>query len=215
MPRIILSALACLFLLCSCMTIEEVTSVYIASNGSIEMVRFLDNVRSNKDGAEGTREQEGWLADFRRNEISEIKSLKEAGATHIKAVLLKDQAPFSAVISASFRSVNQFGKAFDLNTKKSKNKVIFKKMGKRRSLVFKIYPGKLKGEKESKKSGDKTKSTYPIFKFIPQNGTITKSNGFTIDGSGSAATLDFAEISMLDQKGKPYKVFIEWNVHSS
>ena len=129
MPRITIPILVCLFFLCSCMISEEVTSVYIANNGSIEMVRFLDNVRSDKDGPEGIQEQNEWLADFRRNEISEIKSLKEAGATQIKVTLLKDRAPFSAVIRASFSSVNKFGKVFGLNTKKSKNKVIFKKRG--------------------------------------------------------------------------------------
>lgn len=190
---------------------EEVTSVYINDNGSIEMVRFLDNVRSDKDGPEGTREQEEWLAQFRNGEINEIKSLKEAGATQIKTVILRDRVPFSAVISASFRSVNQFGKAFGLNSKESKNRALFKKRGKRRSLIFKIYPGKSNNDNKEE-SEDEIKQIYPIFKFIPQSGTITKSRGFTIDSNDQSATLNFSEINKLDQKGKPYKVFIEWSI---
>jgi hypothetical protein len=193
-----------------CIRGDETKTFYLSDDGKVDVVYTGDNLHSGEKTEEGRKKEEAeWLRDFRVGKVSEIRELKEGKARNLKSYLLRDHAPFSAVVRASLDSIDQFGRIFDFNKPDSKNILKLVRDGKQRKLVFHIGDHGSKPE-SPKKETESTDDSFLTWKIVPVGGRITAATACVINADHSACVLDMKEVTRLDRTGADYEITVSW-----
>ena len=213
MARTILTVVALASCLCQgCIETDSHFSFYLQPDGKVDGVAFIDNVRSTAETPEARAvEEQEWIDAFRKAESDEIKQLRDSGATGIDTKLLRETAPYAAVVRWTFADIE--GLAVSFGAKREEGEFDFHKSGARRMLAF-----HLKAPKANKAAGSKSAKPLPLpertIKFVPVGGRLVKTTHCTADAAKSFCVVDFKELYRLDREGKNLDVMIEWEVLS-
>ena len=193
-----------------CIETDETRSFYIAPDGKVDVVIYLDNVHSS-DSDKGPQELQDWFRKIKAHQNDEVKKLKETGAKGIQVALVRKTPPYAAVISATYNSVEEFGRLFDLNREGGEGTITFEKDGATRRLVFRA---KDSGKKvpQKKIDADDGRNFFPLWKFIPVGGRITKADGFILSEDKRSCLLNLPKLDRMKKTGEGYLFSIAWSV---
>lgn len=194
-----------------CIESDETRSFYVSPDGKVDILIYQDKVHSS-DKEKGPKELEDWFKNFKAHKSSELKELKETGARHLKSILLREKPPYAAIISASYDSVEAFGRFLDLNKPEGGGTLTFEQEGKTRRIVFRTEENIKRITK--KISAQDPSLYYPIWKFITLNGKISRADGFIISEDRRSCLLNLPGLERMKMKKTPqgYEFSIVWNV---
>ncbi len=204
----------------ACISSDETRTFYLQEDGKIEMVLTHDNVRSSSEKAnEKKTEEEKWLREFRTGKLDEIKRLKTAKATEVSHTLLRKNLPYAGVIHGTFKSIDQLAVYLNFSDPKSGVTLELKKSENTRTLIFHVKEKQDKDKKSTPENSSlsktpREKNLYPIWKFVPEKGTITASSGCKISKSRDSCTLDLELIDQLEAQSKDgeYSIMMTWQL---
>jgi hypothetical protein len=213
MRKIIYSAAVALLLMSGCIISDDYWTLYIYEDGKVAMIYLMDNIRSDNSGQDKLDEESQWLEDFRQN--SRLEELKNIGATNVQAILLKETAPYSALFTATFDSVESLGRLFDLNTDKDESTLKLVRKGNMRTLIFHIVEDQENTQETSAKDTNEISTPFVVFKFVPQNGTITDASGFKISTDKRSCIIDIEKLEELERKSNVTDISVSWEIRGS
>src|SRR6185436_18958423 len=95
-----------------CIETGETRSFYIAPDGRVDVVIYQDNVHASD--ADKPQDLPEWFQKLKSRQSDEVKKLKETGAKDIQVTILRKTPPYAAVTTATYASVQEFGRLFDL-----------------------------------------------------------------------------------------------------
>ncbi len=205
-----LAGILLLAFISGCIESDETRSFYIAPDGRVEVVIHWDNVRSSET-EKGPQELEEWFRKVKSGQLEEIKKLKETGAKKVQVTLVRKTVPYAAVVTATYDSVEAFGRLFDLNREGGEGTITLEKEGAARRLVFRAAADKTP-PKPKKIRPDDPKNYYPVWKFIPVDGRITQADGFLLSEDKRSCLLNLPRLERMKRTPEGYFFFIAWNV---
>jgi hypothetical protein len=196
--------LACL--LAGCVQTDDTRSFYLHEDGKVDAVIFLDNVHSARAGPDGRKEEKEWLGKFKKGEIDEVKQLKESHAKTVVARLLREQAPFSAIVTAHFDSIHDLGHF--LSGDKA-TRVGLEKSDKFRTLSVHIAPEHPRASPSPSGPSDEIRT---VWRFVPVDGVVRSGKACVVAKDGGSCVIDFAELMKQDAAGGPIDFGVSWEL---
>jgi hypothetical protein len=208
-------------LIAGCIVHDELNTVTLHRDGSVQMVTFRSNLRSTQPGDEGKRELAEYRAAFDSRTQDEMLRVRESGGTIEQATWLREQVPLSHVVivrfptPASFEkfhsSVNDDGSAkFEthLQSDGTKRRLEISVTVREDALGPNGEPGESPGTLRQELANGISETRFAV-----EGGTITSAVGFTIAHDRQSALLDVHEIARLlhAQRGKA-TLFLEWTL---
>lgn len=194
----------------ACVVSNDTTTLYFAPEGKVEMVVLKNNVHSDKAAGEKQKEEQQWLKDFKSQNLDELKKLTQTGAREVKAVLLREAVPYAATLTATYDTVQAFGRYFDFNTPASSNTMEWTQHEKRRKLTLRFVDNSKKKSKNER--AEPCLDSCPVFRFILEKGKVINSRGFVVNKDRTSCLLDFDSIQRLSAHQKQFTVFVEWEI---
>ncbi len=194
-----------------CIETDETRSFYIAPDGKVDVVIYQDNVHAS-DSDKGPQELQDWFRKIKSKQSDEAKKLKETGAKDVQVVLVRKTPPYAAVISATYNSVEEFGRLFDLNREGGEGTVTLEKEGPTRRLVFQAKDSG-KQVPQKKVTADDPGNYDRLWKFIPVEGRITQADGFILSKDKKSCLLNLPKLDGMKKTREGYPFSIRWNVN--
>jgi hypothetical protein len=208
------STAALSLLLSGCILQNDNRTFYLHEDGKVDMVMLLDDIHSSEAGNKGKAEEAGWLSDFKRGATPELERLKEAGATGVKSEVVRDRAPFSAVVSAQFDSVRDLGAFLEISSADAKSGIELTKNGVARTFsihIVKEKPASGKTEPESSEETDADRRI--IWRFVPLDGKVASAKACLVSEDKSSCLMDLPAIWREQKRGTgAIEVSLSWTV---
>jgi hypothetical protein len=206
---VLLLVIPLLVLVVGCVESDETRSFYIEPDGKVDVVIYLDNVHAT-DAEDGPKDLQKWFEKIKSRGGDEVDKLKETGAKRIEVTLIRKTPPYAAVVRATYDSVEAFGRLFDLNREGGEGTITLERDGATRRLVFQAKDdGKMVPKK--KINADDPSNYYPIWKFIPVGGRITKADGFIVSKDRKSCLLNLPKLDRMGKTREGYRFFIAWD----
>lgn len=192
-------ALAACLLLSGCIVSDDSLNFYVAENGTVDIVAFYGNIRSDGPGAKGAQEEKEWLDRFKAGGWEAQERLRKS-ATNVSSWLVKDTAPFAAALRGSFASLADLARHFELEP----SAFTLTKQGKRQVFRFTIKPdpAPAAGKQESSETHVEF---FPQVRFIPTRGKVVKAEGLRVMPRGRSCELDVNALMAKLDKNQPYE----------
>jgi hypothetical protein len=207
-----LAALASCLALPACIQKSDTRTFYLHPDGKVDVVMFLDDIHSSVAGPKGAEEEKQWLADFRKNATLELKQLRQTRAHAISARLLRAQPPYSAVIQASYGSIEDFGALFDITPGDPASRIRLTRDGAKRTLAIHVASAaRPKESGASGGSGDIDDERLVLWRFVPVGGSLTETKACVADKEKRSCTLDVRDIEKQERAAGAIDVTIGWD----
>jgi len=210
-----------LLLFAGCIVGDELTTITIQPDGSANMVTFRSNLRSTQSGQDGERELADYRVTFESRTQEDMARIRAAGGTIIQASWVREQAPFSNIVSVRFphaAALEKFGTSrnddgsLQITTQ-------WESDGAHRRLLVRIMarPAALALSQFTKPSIEKFRQHLADgiseTRIAVAGGTITGVRGFVVARDRRSALLDPSEIAeLLQANGGKTELFLDWEV---
>ncbi|MCC7443002.1 MAG: hypothetical protein IT285_15320 [Bdellovibrionales bacterium] len=213
--RLKLVALLSACLLTGCVAEDETTSLYVASDGTIEVVTLLDRVSSQaKEATERAEDEKKWKSSIEGGTSIIHDRLKRSGASNLRTQWLRESVPYAWAMSATLKDPKALGRY--LNLDEEDGSVRLEKGGKKRRLVFSAREKKAENGKAAADAPPSPAALmpYPVIRVVPAPGKVVGARGFKIGPDGHWAAADLKEIDRISTaakvKGERYELWVEW-----
>ncbi|HEX5036184.1 MAG TPA: hypothetical protein VFX30_03400 [bacterium] len=192
-----------------CIETGESRSFYITPDGQVDVVIYQDNV--HVADADKPQDLQDWFKKLKSRQSDEVKKFKETGAKDIRVTIIRKTPPYAAVTGATYATVKDFGRLFDLNREGAEGTLTFEQQGATRRLVFQAKDtGKQSPPKKA--NADDPSNYAPIWKFIPVGGHITQADGFIVSEDKRSCLLNLPKLDRMKKTPEGYLFSIAWTV---
>lgn len=198
------TAAAALILVAGCIVSDELTTITIQPDGSVDWIRFRSNIRSTEKGAKGEQELKKLVDEFDAHKDSDFVRIAEAGGEVLEARWVRREEPYAALVTARFPTVSAFEKFCTI--KDEKGEVLaqprFTQDGNRRRLSMKIPVPRdeqpaAKAPPSFQEWRDQQANSISETRLVVAGGRIIASQGFVVAGDKRSCLLDPSQIDEL------------------
>jgi hypothetical protein len=211
-------------ILAGCIANDQITTWVIYPDGSAKFMKIESNVHSTERGPKGERELANYISEFEAGRTGDHLRMKEAGGQLLESRWLNDSEPRANLMVVTFPAAAALERAMSLQDENGHAvvtaKLIFDGSKRRLQWTVNIPPSEstdtTRGEPEQVPSYRSVRTAQANgiseTRIAITGGKIRDARGFLVASDSQSALLELSTVAELIRLGKPFDLFLEWEL---